>query len=196
MLDAYSQSNREEWRQYLSQFENDNRHVWIAYCLFRPRTRGTVRLASANPFVAPLIDPDYFADPQDLVALVQGMVTGFQYVESPYLAPYFRYSNLSLPGCTMCPGRTLSQCPSYLACVAQTYTYTTYHPVGTCKMGNSSSPDAVVDERLRVRGIRNLRVIDSSIMPVITNANTNAPSMMIGERGTALVQQDHGLLSG
>lgn len=67
---------------------------------------------------------------------------------------------------------------------------TSYHPVGTCKMAPPTDPGSVVDERLRVRGVERLRVIDSSIMPTIVGGNTNAPSMMIGERGAAFVMED------
>jgi len=70
------------------------------------------------------------------------------------------------------------------------------HPVGSCAMGNSSNENAVVDGRLRVRGVRNLRVIDASVMPVITNANTNAPTMMIAERGAEFLLQDNFSLNG
>jgi choline dehydrogenase len=76
----------------------------------------------------------------------------------------------------------------YWRCLAMFYTATIFHPVGTCKMGPSYDPDAVVDPHLRVYGIKNLRVIDSSIMPIITRGNTNAPTIMIGEKGSDLIK--------
>ncbi|CAN7951443.1 unnamed protein product [Ixodes pacificus] len=78
----------------------------------------------------------------------------------------------------------------YLACMARTFTNTIYHPVGTCKMGQPWDPTTVVDPRLRVKGVGGLRVIDASIMPVIVSGNTNAPSIMIGEKGADIVKSD------
>lgn len=191
VIDAYDQAHHQEWRTYLSQFVNDNSHFWIGISLFRPLSRGTVRLASANPLDYPLIDPAYFSVPQDLVASVRTMSTGFQIMESEYLSPLVRYSPLPVPGCSFCTdGRPQSQCYSYLMCVLQTYTLTTYHPLGSNRMGNSSSTDAVVDERLRVLGVARLRVIDSSVMPLIPNANPNAATMMIAERGVDILRED------
>jgi len=193
----YDQANLEAWNRYLQQFANNNRHFWLAFSQFRPVSKGTVRLASSDPFTAPLIDPAYFSNKQDLVSVVRAMSIGLKVVESSYFAPYVEYSKIPLPGCELaqCPNKPLSECYTYLACCAQMYTFTTFHPVGTCRMGNQTNPKAVVDERLRVRNVRNLRVIDSSIMPTVTNSNTNAPSMMIGEHGAEMILHDQGLLN-
>src|SRR5699024_3621566 len=72
-------------------------------------------------------------------------------------------------------------------------TLTTFHPAGTARMGNATNPEAVVDERLRVRNVARLRVIDASVMPNVPNSNINAPCMMVGEKGAHMVAQDHGL---
>ena len=88
------------------------------------------------------------------------------------------------------------QCYAYLRCVAQTFTPNIYSKpsvVGTARMGNATNPGAVVDERLRVRNVRNLRVIDSSVMPLIPNSHTIAPTIMIGEKGVHMLMQDQGL---
>ena len=191
VIDSYDQSRREEWRQYLTQFVNDDRHIWVGISMFRPLSRGTVRLASSDPLRYPLIDPAYFSVTQDMVASVKTISTGFKIIESPYFAPYVQYSALPLPGCSFCTdGRPMSQCASYLTCALQTYTLTTYHPVGSNRMGNASSADAVVDERLRVRGVSRLRVIDSSVMPLMPNANPNAATMMLAERAVDILRED------
>lgn len=76
-------------------------------------------------------------------------------------------------------------------CMARYYSQTIYHPVGTAKMGPASDPEAVVDARLRVYGVRNLRVIDASIMPQIVSGNTNAPTIMVAEKASDLIKEDH-----
>ena len=194
MAQFFDSSRRDQWRAYFRQLEG-NRHFFLAFTLFRPRSKGTVRLASTNPFEHPLIDPQYFSVKQDLVAIVRAMSIGLKIAESPYFAPYASYSKLPVPGCEsdFCPDRPLSECYKYLACCVQTYTLSTFHPVGTSRMGNSTNPEAVVDERLRVRNVARLRVIDASIMPTVNNANTNAATMMIGEKGAHMVAQDNGL---
>lgn len=81
-------------------------------------------------------------------------------------------------------------------CQARYYSQTIYHPVGTVKMGPGSDPEAVVDARLRVYGVKNLRVVDASIMPLIPTGNTNAPTIMVAEKASDMIKQDHNALSG
>lgn len=97
-----------------------------------------------------------------------------------------RLHRIPIPGCHRNPFGS----DAYWECAIRHFTMTIYHPVGTCKMGPASDPDAVVDPRLRVHGIANLRVIDASIMPTIVSGNTNAPTIMIGEKGSDLVKED------
>lgn len=182
---------RDDFTRYWGQFENDNRHFVISVVLFRPRSTGTVRLASSNPFSAPLIDPAYFSDRNDLVSVVNAMSQSMGLIET--IPQYMTYTALPTPGCRFCnDGNPVSRCISYLTCTAQQMTFTSWHPVGSCRMGNATSVDAVVDERLRVRGFRRLRVIDSSILPAIVNSNPNAATMMIAERGVQMVRDDNG----
>lgn len=100
-----------------------------------------------------------------------------------------RYNNLKIPGCHEL--EFLSD--DYWACQAQHYTLTIYHPVGTAKMGPDDDPMAVVDPRLRVRGVRNLRVVDGSVMPLIVSGNTNAPIIMIAEKASDMIKEDWGV---
>lgn len=97
------------------------------------------------------------------------------------LSPY------KIPGCEEFEQRS----DDYLECQARHHSLTIYHPVGTCKMGPDTDPMAVVDSRLRVRGIKGLRVIDASIMPLIVSGNTNAPTIMIAEKGSDMIKEDY-----
>ena len=143
--------------------------------LIYPRSRGTLRLASPDPLQAPLIDPQYLAEPEDLQLLEEG--TGL--VREIFASPAFKGSILreAHPGPAV-TGDALRQTIRHRAT-------SVYHGVGTCRMGVDEL--AVVDPQLRVRGVEGLRVCDASIMPSITGGNTNAPAYMIGERGADLV---------
>jgi choline dehydrogenase-like flavoprotein len=149
-------------------------------CLLRPRSRGTVTLASADPLAPPAIDPDFLADPADMRALVQGFRTMREILSQPALA---RYGGRELP--ESAAAHTDAQIEQFIRDHADTI----YHPVGTCRMG----PDdlAVVDARLRVHGVEGLRVIDASIFPTIPSGNTNAPTLMVAERAVHMIREEH-----
>jgi choline dehydrogenase len=144
--------------------------------LIYPKSRGTVRLSSADPAAAPVIDPAYLSDPDDGELLLDGMELIREVMASSVIA-----GEVSLE---LSPGRDYPDRPA-LAKELPNRATTVYHPVGTCRMG--SDERAVVDPALRVHGIDGLRVADASIMPSITGGNTNAPAMMIGEHAAALV---------
>ncbi len=191
---GYDQSRADQWREYFGQWADASNHIWLSMLLFRTLSSGSVRLASRNPYDAPLIDPAVFNVRQDLDATVRAMSILFQQTETPIGRQLYSYSRLPVPGCTFCTdGRPISACFSYLTCVAQQVTLVDYHEVGSNRMGNASSPDTVVDERLRVRGIGSLRIIDASVMPAVPNCNTNTPTMMVAEKGVHMLQQDWGL---
>lgn len=143
----------------------------------RPRSRGTVRLASADPDAAPLIDPNYWAEPHDLEMSLRGLEMAREILEQPALRPYVRRE--VLPGAGMTRREDLLE---YACRMAKT----DHHPVGTCRMGTDEM--AVVDPALRLHGIAGLRVCDASIMPRITSSNTNAPAIMIGEKASDLIR--------
>ncbi|CAL4063113.1 unnamed protein product [Meganyctiphanes norvegica] len=160
--------------------------------LMRPKSRGTVRLMSNNPKERPLLDPNYLSHPDDMKSLLRGLRFAMAFGETPALKEDFeaKYHDKLLPGCEHEDQNT----DAYWMCYIRHMATTGYHPVGTCKMGPQSDPNSVVDHRLRVRGVSGLRVVDASIMPVIVSGNTNAPTIMIGERAADLIKEDWGVI--
>jgi len=148
--------------------------------VLRPHSRGTVGLASTDPRVAPLIDPKFLSDERDLALLVKGGQMQQRIMESKPFDP--------IRGNMLYPARIDD--PAGMAQDIRNRADTQYHPVGTCKMGPDSDPMAVVDAQLRVRGIDGLRVADASIMPTLIGGNTNAPSIMIGEKLADLLRSN------
>ena len=148
-------------------------------CNLRPTSRGWLRIASPDPFAHPKIRLNYLATEDDRKVAVDGMRFTRTIMGARALAKY--RPEEWRPG-------TAVQLDEDLACAAGDLGTTIFHPVGTCKMGQDSM--AVVDERLRVRGIDGLRVVDASIMPTITSGNTNAPTTMIAEKGAEMIRQD------
>ncbi len=147
-------------------------------CLIYPKSRGEVRLRSADPFAAPAMDPRYLEHPDDLEFLLRSMEIVREIAASKALAPYIKRE--ATPG-----GQVRSK--SELSAHVRLFGKTVYHPVGTCKMGVDEL--AAVDPELRVRGIEGLRVADASIMPSIVGGNTNAPAIMIGEKAADLIKR-------
>lgn len=142
----------------------------------RPKSRGELRLRSADPDETPLIDPNYLADEEDWRISLEGMKIIRQIISMPAFAPYISQETL--------PGRDVTDEKGLRDFITR-WAKTDYHPVGSCKMGIDEL--AVVDPDLRVHGLTGLRVIDASIMPEIISGNTQAPSMMIGEKGATLI---------
>lgn len=145
----------------------------------RPLSRGHVGLRSRDPLAAPLIDPNYLAEQDDVDRIVGGIRKVRHILAQPAFKPHHE---LELE-----PGEHL-QTDQQLAGWVRRAGESAYHPVGTCKMGND--PMAVVDARLRVHGMTGLRVIDASIMPTLVGGNTNQPATMIGEKGAAMLLED------
>ena len=148
-------------------------------CLLHPKSRGSVRLASADPLATPLIDPGFFADPDDMLRLVDGFKRMRQILAQPALATLGGRELASSAG-----AQSDAQIEAFIRANADTI----YHPVGSCRMG--PGPGDVVDAELRVNGVQGLRVVDASIMPSIVGGNTNAPTIMIAERAADLIRAD------
>ncbi|QIA22097.1 GMC family oxidoreductase N-terminal domain-containing protein [Mesorhizobium sp. AA22] len=153
-----------------------NPGVTLNSAFLRPRSRGTVRLHSANPADSPLIDPNYWADPHDRDMSIKGLRLARAIMRQKALAPYVLREVL--------PGPKLTS-DDELFDYACRSSKTDHHPVGTCRMGHDAM--SVVTPDLRLRGIEGLRVCDASVMPRIPSSNTNAPTIMVGEKGADLI---------
>jgi choline dehydrogenase len=148
-------------------------------CQMRPESRGRISLASADPLAAPRIDPNYLSAPRDKRVLTAGV----RILRKLFAQPAFD----GWRGAELMPGPGVDSDAEIAAWIAQKAD-TVYHPVGTCRMGTDA--ESVVDERLAVRGLTGLRVVDASVMPAITSANTNAPTIMIAERAADFILAD------
>jgi choline dehydrogenase-like flavoprotein len=143
--------------------------------LLRPQSRGTVRLANADPRAAPLIDPRFLQHPDDMRQMIEGFRLTREMMEAPSMRKQWTREAWGAEA------HTDSDVEALLRARADSI----YHCVGSCRMGND--PMAVVDAQLRVHGVTGLRVVDASIMPTIVGGNTNAPSIMIGEKAADLI---------
>ncbi|MEP9389327.1 GMC family oxidoreductase N-terminal domain-containing protein [Mesorhizobium sp. KR9-304] len=153
-----------------------NPGVTLNSAFLRPRSRGSVRLSSSDPAVAPLIDPNYWADPYDREISIKGLRIARDIMRQSALKPFVERE--VLPGPSL---KTDDELFDYACRSAKT----DHHPVGTCRMGHDAM--AVVTPDLKLRGIEGLRVCDASIMPRVPSSNTNAPTIMVGEKGSDII---------
>ncbi|RUM25092.1 alanine-phosphoribitol ligase [Rhizobium vallis] len=154
-----------------------NAGVTLNSAYLHPRSRGTVRLSSSDPSAAPLIDPNYWSDSHDRKMSLEGLKIAREIMQQAALKPYVMAERL--PGPKVMTDEELFD---YGCANAKT----DHHPVGTCKIG--TGPDAVVGLDLKVHGLEGLRVCDSSVMPRVPSCNTNAPTIMVGEKGSDLIR--------
>ena len=147
-----------------------------------PTSRGHVRLKSADPAAAPAIQPNYISTDEDRRVAADSLRVTRHIVQQPALRAFKPVEYL--------PGESVGDDDASLIQAAGDVGTTIFHPVGTAKMGRDTDPLAVVDERLRVLGLEGIRVIDASVMPTITSGNTNSPTIMIAEKGAAMIRED------
>jgi choline dehydrogenase-like flavoprotein len=150
--------------------------ITINTCNLRPRSIGEVTLRSANPLDPPAINPNFLADSYDWKISIEAFKWGRKILSAPAFKPFIRREHM--------PGKD-AQSEEQIRDYIRKWSKTDYHPVGSCKMGHDDM--AVVDTQLRVRGLEGLRVIDASIMPTLISGNTQAPAIMIGEKGAAML---------
>lgn len=144
----------------------------------RPESTGYVRARSSDPFDAPIIQSNYLAEEHDQRVLLSGMKLARTLLASKPLAPYYAYE--------VFPGPSIQSDDDLMGAARERGT-TVFHPAGTCRMGPATDPQAVVDDQLRVHGLKGLRVVDASIMPTMLSANLNAATLMIAEKASDMI---------
>lgn len=182
--------NDQVYDRIFKQTEQKNAYM-VFPMIMRPKSKGWIELKDRNPFRYPAIYPNYFSDESDLDIIVGGVricqalsnTNAMKRLDS-------KLWRIPIPGCE----NFQFDSDEYWKCAARHLTFTIYHLSGTCKMGPSNDPTAVVDPRLRVHGFKGLRVIDASIMPEVPSAHTNAPTIMLAEKGADLIKEDWGVI--
>ncbi|KAL1502803.1 hypothetical protein ABEB36_007897 [Hypothenemus hampei] len=165
--------------------DNGTRQIQIIPTVLHPKSRGEIRLRDNNPMNHPMIFANYLTHPDDVKVLVEGIRFALRLAETKALRRYgFQLDKTPVAGCE---SLTFGS-DKYWECAVRRQTGPENHQAGSCKMGPKTDPLAVVDPDLRVHGVDRLRVIDASIMPRVTSGNTNAPAIMIAEKGSDLIK--------
>ncbi|XP_017105117.2 glucose dehydrogenase [FAD, quinone] [Drosophila bipectinata] len=169
----------------LAQQQRD--HFTLLVMQFHPKSVGRLWLRDRNPLRWPVIDPKYFKDEEDVEFLLDGIKASLRILEMPAMQRIgARLLRSPVPGCEKLEFGS----DDYWRCSIRTLSYTLHHQVATCRMGPASDPTTVVDPELKVHGVRRLRVVDTSIIPVPPTAHTNAPAFMIGEKAADMIRRE------
>lgn len=165
-----------------------SKDTWTVFpMIMRPKSRGRIKLRSADPFDKPLIYPNYFSAEEDLDTMVRGIRAALAVSKTKAMQRFgSEFHKIPIPGCR----HHVFMSDEYWKCQAMHVTNTIYHLSGTCKMGPKSDATAVVDSTLKVHGIKGLRVADASIIPVIPTGHINAPTGMIGEKVSDMIKDE------
>lgn len=159
--------------------KGNNRTIYIIPTYLHPKSRGYLRLRNNDPLSKPLIYPKYLSHPDDVAGLIEAIKFSIRLSETEALSRYgFQLDRTPVKNCE----HLEFGCDAYWECAVKHDTAPENHQAGSCKMGPPDDPLAVVDNQLRVRGVRGVRIADTSIMPRVISGNTNAPAIMIGER--------------
>ncbi|CAG9104644.1 unnamed protein product [Plutella xylostella] len=188
VMDAYKKHGvSEEFNEKVSKVNENNFILAVCTVLLKPKSKGRIVLNSNDPYDSPLIYANYFDDPEDLETIINGIKYVLKFADTKIFKDVgFKLHWVDLEACQQYD----KQSDTFLECMARETTFSLYHPVGTAKMGPHGDDTAVVDPDLKVKGVERLRVIDASVMPSIVRGNTNAPVIMIGEKGADLIKKD------
>lgn len=177
----------DEYNFFYNQLNEDNQVLVIYNAVLSPKSKGRIVLRSKDPKDHPVIYPNYFDNPEDMLTIIKGMQQTMKLAKTKT----FKESGFELiwPGFKSCSAFEVGS-EQFLDCHARELTFSLYHPTGTVRMGPDDDETAIVNPGLMVRNVLGLRVVDASIMPKITRGNTNAPTIMIAEKGADLIKKD------
>lgn len=175
-----------EGPSYRTDYDPTKTYVWARPTYLLTNSRGYIALRTGNPLDNPIIQPNYFQDPRDVLAMVESIRIVLRLMDTKAMRKWdVRPDKTPYPGCAHHRYGT----DAYWACVVVTDTRPENHHSGTCKMGPAWDPDTVVDPELRVLGVPNLRVMDASVFPTGPNCNPIAPVIMVAEKGSDIVKR-------
>ncbi|KAJ0176934.1 hypothetical protein K1T71_006943 [Dendrolimus kikuchii] len=174
-----------------AEFNSEKEMIIFFVSLCRPHSRGKIEIRGYNSMEHPKIFAKYFSDKRDMKTFINGVKKVMEIINTPtFKSMNAELKRIEHEDCDKFELRS----DNFWECMARTVTYNVYHPVGTAKMGTPNDPGSVVNSRLKVYGVNNLRVADASIMPTIPSVNTNAAVMMIAERAADFIKEDHGVV--